>query len=94
MKMTIMARPTGPCMESETLLKFIIKKCQEIIEQNRQNLPRIWVALALAAVAHDQEFYNQLKQIISSSASAETDSGDVQEHFPASLDRLDGVTNS
>ena len=78
MKLNIVATPIGPCVESETLLKFIIKKCAEIIEQNRESLPRIWVSLTLAAVAHDQEFYNQLKQIIdSSSSSPETDSGYV-----------------
>ena len=78
-------------MESETLLKFVIAKCTEIIEQNRQNLPRIWVALALAAVAHDEEFYNQLKEIISSSSSPEKILGMCKNIFLPALDRLDGV---
>ena len=95
MKMNIRARPIGPAVESETLLKFVIKKCHEIIEQNRQSLPRIWVSLALAAVAHDQEFYKELKQIIdSSSASPETDSGDVPEHFLTSTGSARWCTNS
>src|SRR5208283_3514895 len=91
MKMIINARPVGPCVDSEVLLKFVIAKCTEIIEQNRQSLPRIWVALALSAVAHDHEFYDQLKQIISSSASAEKILGMCKNIFLPALDRLDGV---
>ena len=92
MKMIINARPVGPCVDSEVLLKFVIAKCTEIIEQNRQSLPRIWVALALAAVAHDHEFYDQLKQIIdSSSASPEKILGMCNDIFLPALDRLDGV---
>jgi hypothetical protein len=92
MKMTITVRPSGPSIESEVLLKFIIRKCHEIMGQNRENLPRIWVALALAAIAHDQEFYNQLKQIIaSSSASAEKVLPMCRDIFLPALDRLDGV---
>src|SRR5271157_2573727 len=91
MRMTIIARPTGPTLESETILKFIIKKCQEVIEQNRENLPPIWTALTLAAVAHDQDFYRQLKQIISSSASAEQIMRLCSDIFLPALDRLDGV---
>ena len=91
MKMTIMARPIGPCVQSETLLRFIIEKCEEIIEQNRQNLPKIWVALTLAAVSPDEEFYTDLKQVVSSSASPETILGVCQNIFLPSLNRLDGV---
>ena len=91
MKMIIRARPTGPTLESETILKFIIKKCREVIEQNRENLPPIWTALTLASVAHDQEFYRQLKQIISSSASAEQIMRLCSDIFLPALDRLDGV---
>ncbi len=91
MKMNIKVRPIGPCIESEVLLRFIIKKCAEIIGQNRQSLPRIWVSLTLAAVAHDHEFYDQLKQIISSSASAEQIMRLCSDIFLPALDRLDGV---
>jgi len=92
MRMNIRVQPVGPCIESEVLLKFIIKKCAEIIRQNRQSLPRIWVSLTVAAVAHDQEFYNQLKQIIdSSSASPDKILGMCQNVFLPALDRLDGV---
>ncbi len=92
MKMNIVVKPTGPCVSAETLLKFIVKKCAEIIGQNRQSLPPIWVSLTLAAVAHDAEFYNQLKQIIdTSSPSPETILGMCQNVFLPALDRLDGV---
>ena len=91
MRMNIRVQPVGPSVESETLLKFVIKKCKEIIEQNRQNLPRIWVALTLSAVSPDQEFYTDLKQVVSSSASPETILGMCQNIFLPSLNRLDGV---
>jgi hypothetical protein len=92
MRMNIRVRPVGPSVEPETLLKFIIKKCAEIIGQNRQSLPRIWVALTLAAVAHDQEFYDGLKQIIdSSSAAPEQILGMCKNVFLPALNRLDGV---
>src|SRR5208283_1997636 len=52
---------------------------------------RIWVALALAAVSHDEEFYNQLKDIVSSSSSAEEILGLCKNIFLPALDRLDGV---
>lgn len=91
MKMIIRARPVGPSIESEVLLKFIKKKCQEVIEQNRQSLPRIWVALTLAAVSPDEEFYKDLKQVVSSSASPETILCMCQNIFLPSLNRLDGV---
>ncbi len=91
MKMIIRARPVGPSIESEVLLKFVIAKCSEVIEQNRENLPRIWVALTLAAVSPDEEFYTDLKQVVSSSASPETILGMCQNIFLPSLNRLDGV---
>jgi len=91
MKMHITVRPIGPSVDSEVLLKFIIKKCQEVIGQNRQNLPPIWTALTLAAVSHDKEFYDQLKQIISSSASADKILRMCENILLPALDRLDGV---
>ncbi len=92
MKMTIRAHPVGPSTEPQVLLKFIVKKCQEIIEQNRESLPRIWVALTLAAVAHDREFYEGLKEIISSSsASPEKIMRMCRDIFLPALDRLEGV---
>src|SRR5208283_1920055 len=92
MKLNIVATPTGPGIAPELLLKFVIKKCKEIIGQNRQSLPPIWVSLTLAAVAHDEEFYRQLKEVISSSSdSAEQILRLCKNIFLRSLDRLDGV---
>ncbi len=91
MRMNIRVHPVGPSVGSETLLRFIITKCHEIMEQNRENLPQIWVSLALASVSPDEEFYNQLKQIISSSASAEKILRMCNDIFLRSLNRLDGV---
>ncbi len=91
MKMNITVHPTGPSIEPETLLKFVIAKCTEIIGQNRQSLPPICVSLTLAAVAHDEEFYDQIKQIISSSTSAEQILVMCRDIFLPALDRLEGV---
>jgi len=92
MKLNITAVPIGPSIEPEVLLRFVIAKCAEIIEQNRQSLPPIWVSLTLAAVAHDAEFYRQLKEVISSSSdSAEQILRLCKNVFLPALDRLDGV---
>jgi len=92
MKMNIRVRPTGPSMKPEVLVKFIIKKCQEVIGQKRKKLAPIWVALALAAVAHDREFYDRLREVIStSSASPERILKMFRDIFLPALDRLDGV---
>ena len=91
MRMNIRVQPVGPSVDSETLLRFVIAKCTEVIEQNRTELPRMWVSLTLAAVSPDEEFYNQLKQIIASSASAEQILGMCKTVFLPALNRLDGV---
>jgi hypothetical protein len=92
MRMNIRVRPVGPAVEPETLLKFVIKKCQEVIEQGRESLPPIWASLVLSAVAHDEEFYKQLKEVISSSSdSAEQILVMCNDIFLPALDRLDGV---
>jgi len=60
-----------PLVEPELLVHFVIRKCHEVIEQKRTRLPLIWSALALSAVAHDEDFHNRLKEVCSSSAEAE-----------------------
>ena len=85
MKMNIRVRPIGPCVESETLLRFIIKKCAGIIGQNRQSLPPIWVSLTLAAVAHDARILQPTQanhRLVF--CLTRNDSGDVPEYFLAS----------
>jgi len=72
MKITVTVPRSGPRVEPELLVRFVIKKCNEVIEQDRTTLPPIWAALALSAVAHDHEFHDRLKEVIaSSSAEAE-----------------------
>ncbi len=83
MKMNIRVQPVGPSVDSETLLKFIIKKCAEIIEQNRQNLPRIWVALTLAAVSPRRRILHGTQANHLFVCLTRNNSGHVPEHFPA-----------
>jgi hypothetical protein len=90
MKLNITVHPSGPCMEPELLVKFVMMKCQEVMKQKNNNLAPIWVALALAAVSPDQVFYDRLKEIISSSASAEKILGLFRDVFLPSLNRLEG----
>ena len=66
MKITVTVPRSGPSVEPELLVRFVIKKCREVTEP-----PAVWVALALAAVADDHKFYNRLMELVLSSDSAE-----------------------
>ncbi len=92
MKMIISARPIGPCMESETLLKFIIKKCHEIIEQNRRE-PSPDMGIPDSSCSCPRR---RILQPISSKSSRRLPHqkqilGMCKNIFLPALDRLDGV---
>ena len=65
MKITVTVPRSGPSVEPELLVRFVIKKCREVTEP-----PAVWVALALAAVADDLKFYNRFREVISSSSAS------------------------
>jgi len=82
-------RSCGPVLELELLLRFVMRKCAEVIEHNRTELPAIWVALALSAVAHDEDFHTRLKEVVSTSSdTAEKVLGMYQNVFMPALGRL------
>lgn len=66
MKITVRISRSSPTVEAKLLVRFVIQRCREVTEP-----PPILVALALAALSHDHDFYNRLKEIISSSDAAE-----------------------
>jgi hypothetical protein len=89
MKITVTVPRSGPSVEPELLVRFVIVKCNEIIEQDRTTLPPIWAALALSAISHDQAFHSRLKEVVaSSSASAEEILGLCRDVFLPALGRL------
>ena len=89
MRITVRVPRSGPRVEPELIVRFVIKKCNEVIEQNRTQLPPIWAALALSAVAHDEDFHTRLKEVVaSSSASAEEILGLCRDVFLPALGRL------
>jgi len=66
MRITVRIPRPAPTAESELLVKFVIQRCREVTEPSP-----ILVALALAALSHDQAFYNRLMEIVLSSDTAE-----------------------
>ncbi len=68
MKITVTVPRSGPRVEPKLLVKFVISKCAEVIQQNWTQLPPIWAALALSAIAHDEDFHSRLKEVIASSS--------------------------
>lgn len=64
MKMTVRISRPSP-VEPELLAKFVIQRCREVTEP-----PPVVVALALAMVSRDDDFYDRLKDLISSSSEA------------------------
>ena len=66
MKITVPVPRSGPSVEPELLVRFVIQRCREVSEPSP-----VLVALALAAVSRDHYFYDRLREIISRSDSAE-----------------------
>jgi hypothetical protein len=77
-----------PLVEPELLVRFVISKCHEVVEQYRTRLPLIWAALALSAVAHDEDFHDRLKEVCSSSAEAEKILGMSKDFFLPALGQI------
>src|SRR5208283_5012701 len=55
-------------VEPELLVRFAIKKVSEVKNPDGTEPPAIWIALTLAAAAEDHEFYDRLKDMVSSTA--------------------------
>jgi hypothetical protein len=66
MKITMRISRSSPSVEAKLFVRFVIQRCREVTEPGP-----ILVALALAALSGDDDYYNRLKEIVSSSDSAE-----------------------
>lgn len=85
MKITIRVPRSGSSAEPKLLVRFVIHRCREVTEP-----PPVLVALALAALSHDPDFYNRLMEVISSSDSAEQILRISKDLFVPALGRLQG----
>jgi hypothetical protein len=83
MKITIRVPRSGSSAEPKLLVRFVIQRCREVTEP-----PPILVALTLAALSGDDDYYNRLKEIVSSSDSAEKILRMCEKVFMPALGRL------
>ena len=56
--------PEGPWIEAPLLLKFLIKRCDEMLATKNPKLPTMFQALSICAAAYDDEGYAELKNIL------------------------------
>ena len=68
MKITVCIPGSIPSVDPQVLVRFAIKKVEEVKNPEHREPPAIWIALTLAAVAEDHEFYDRLKDMVSSTA--------------------------
>jgi len=83
MKITVRIPRSSPTVEAKLLVRFVIQRCREVTEP-----PPILVALTLAALSGDDDYYNRLKEIVSSSDSAEKILRMCEKVFIPALGRL------
>lgn len=77
----------SPSVEPELLVRFVMRKCQDIEPSEIEPSP-IVAALALAAISQELDFYNRLRDVISSSDAAEEILGMSRHLFMPALGRL------
>src|SRR5208283_3425293 len=68
MKITVSIPRSAPFVDPQVLVKFAIRKVSEVKNPDGTEPPAIWIALTLAAAAEDHEFYDRLKDMVSSTA--------------------------
>jgi hypothetical protein len=71
MKMTIVVTRPSPCVDPRLLVRFVVRQLSETTEPDSTEPSPVLLALILAAASHDHDFHNRLKEVISSSDSAE-----------------------
>ena len=81
MKIRVRVPRSNPFIDPELLVRFVVKKCSETIESEYTEPPPVVVALALAALYQDFNFYNRLKEVISSSSDAADNILEISKDF-------------
>ena len=71
MKIRVKIPRSRPSVDPELLVRFVVKKCSETVESEYTEPPPVVVALALAGMSQDLNFYNRLKDLICSSDAAD-----------------------
>jgi len=69
MKLTVFV--PRPSVDLKLLVRFVIRQLSETKEPDQTEPSPVLVALTLAALSHDHDFYNRLIDVVSSSDSAE-----------------------
>lgn len=69
MKLTIFV--PRPSVDLPLLVRFVVRQLAETKEPDSTEPSPVLLALILAALSHDHDFHNRLKEVISSSDSAE-----------------------
>ena len=81
MKIRVRVPRTNPFIDSELVVRFVVAKCSETIESECTEPPPVVVALALAALYQDFNFYNRLKEVILSSSDAADNILEISKDF-------------
>ena len=68
MKITISVPRFNSSLESELLVRFVMRQISETNEPDSTEPSPVLLALTLAAVSHDKEFHDRLTYLISSSS--------------------------
>ena len=56
--------PDGPEVEPTLLLRFLIKRYDELLETANPRIPLVFQGLSLAGVAHDEKGYEEISSIL------------------------------
>jgi len=68
MKITVSVPRSTPPVDPDVLVRFAIKKFEEVKNPEHREPPAIWIALTLATVAEDHQFHDRLQDMVSSTA--------------------------
>ncbi|MGO9570480.1 MAG: hypothetical protein ACLP5H_23360 [Desulfomonilaceae bacterium] len=88
MKLTIVVPRPSPGVDPRLLVRFVLRQLSETKEPDSTEPSPVLLALILAAASHDHDFYNRLKEVISSSDSAEKILGMCEDLFMPALGQI------
>jgi hypothetical protein len=68
MKIRVFIPRSNPTVDPQALVHFAMRKLRQVRNPDRREPPAVWIALALAAISADHEFYDHFKGLIASNA--------------------------